>query len=354
MKIAIILGTRPEIIKMAPIIKECEQKSIEHYIIHSGQHYSYNLDKVFFEQLKLPNPKYKLEVGSKPPGKQTALVIEGTEKILLKNKPDIVLVQGDTNTVLGGSLAAKKSSVLLGHVEAGLRSYDEKMPEEINRRVADHCSDFLFAPTINSQLNLIKEGILKKKITVTGNTIVDAVNQNIKDTNQDIVDKLGVESENFFLVSLHRQENVDDKQRLGNVVKGLKLVKKKYGLPIVFPIHPRTEKMSKKFGINLDEIKVIKPVDYLDFLALERNAKMVLTDSGGVQEEACILNVPCVTLRYNTERPETVKVGSNKIAGTNPDSILRAVKIMSNKKRNWKNPFGDGKSASRILKILGS
>lgn len=347
MKVAIVLGTRPEIIKMAPIIDELRQKKIKYFIIHSGQHYSYNLDKVFFEQLSLPKPDYKLEVGSASSGEQTALIISRTEKILQKNRPDIVLVQGDTNTVLGGAIAAKKLGILVGHVEAGLRSYDESMPEEMNRRLTDHCSDFLFAPTKKAQQILLGEGISKKKIFLTGNTIVDSVKHNLEK-----LDKPDTILREFFLVSLHRQENVDNPKRFKSIVKGLKNIKKEYNIPILFPIHPRSKKMAKKFKIDLKGIDVIEPVSYLQFLSLQKNARLVLTDSGGVQEESCILKTPCVTLRDNTERPETLEVGANMLAGSDPDNILSYTKKMLVRKRDWKNPFGDGKSASKIVKII--
>lgn len=347
MKVAIILGTRPEIIKMAPIIGELRQKKIEHFIIHSGQHYSYNLDKVFFEQLSLSKPDYTLEVGSTSPGEQTALIISRAEKILEKNRPDIVLVQGDTNTVLGGAIAARKLDIPVGHVESGLRSYDESMPEELNRRLTDHCSNFLFVPTKKAQQILLGEGISKKKIFLTGNTIVDSVKQNLKE-----VDKLDMLPKEFFLVSLHRQENVDNQKRFKNIILGLKKIKREYNLPIIFPIHPRSKKMARKFKIDFKGINVINPVNYLQFLSLQKNARLVLTDSGGIQEESCILKIPCVTLRDNTERPETLEIGSNLLAGSNPENILLCTKKMLGRKRNWRNPFGDGKSASRIVKII--
>ena len=335
---------------MAPIIMELKRKRISHFIIHSGQHYSFNLDKVFFKQLSLPAPNYRLDVGSAPPGEQTGLIISRTEKILLKNRPDVVLVQGDTNTVLGGAIAARKLGIPVGHVEAGLRSYDESMPEEWNRILADHCSDFLFAPTKKAQSILLHEGISKNKIFLTGNTIVDSVKHNLKGIAN--VDKLDISPKKYFLVSLHRQENVDDQNRFKNIVAGLKKIKQEYKMPIVFPIHPRSMKMAKKFKINFDGIKVIEPVNYLQFLFMQKNARLVLTDSGGVQEESCILRVPCVTLRDNTERPETLDVGANLLAGDKPAKILACAKKMLGQKNNWKNPFGDGKSAMRIIKII--
>jgi len=348
-KIAIAIGTRPEIIKMSPIIRELKKKKLDYYIIHSGQHYSYNLDKVFFKQLRLPSPKYKLEVGSKPPGMQTALIISKAEKVFLKNRPDVVLVQGDTNTVLGVAIAAKKMNIPIGHVEAGLRSYDKQMPEEWNRILTDHCSDYLFAPTINSKNILIREGIKKENIFVTGNTIVDSIIDNLRFSKYS--NKLKLE-EQFILVSLHRQENVDNLQRFNEIVKGLKLINKKWDIQIVYSIHPRSKKMAKKFGISFNGLTVIEPVDYLTFLQLEKNAKLILTDSGGVQEEACILKIPCVTLRNNTERPETVDVGANIVSGVNSKKILSCASKMMQKKRTWKNPFGKGDTAKKIIQII--
>jgi len=354
LKIAIILGTRPEIIKMAPIIRELEKQKIDYFMIHSGQHYSYNLDRIFFKRLSLPKPKYKLEVGSRSPGEQTGLIISRVEKVLKKNKPKVVLVEGDTNTVLAGAIAARKLNITVGHVEAGLRSYDQLMPEELNRKLTDHCSDFLFAPTKNAMSNLMSEGIERGKIFVTGNTIVDSVHQNIQNFKNYsfFLKKFGLKKNNFVLVSLHRQENVDDSKKFKELIMGLKLVRKELNMPIIFPIHPRSRKMARRHKINFTDINLINPVDYLTFLVLQKFAKIVLTDSGGVQEETCILKVPCVTLRENTERPETVTIGSNLVSGINAQRILRCVNTMINRKRTWKNPFGDGKAAERIVAII--
>ena len=352
MKVAVILGTRPEIIKMAPIIFELKKKRINHYIIHSGQHYSYNMDKVFFEQLQLSKPRYNLEVGSASHGKQTGRIIEQVEKVLLKDKPDVVLVEGDTNTVLGGTLAAKKIGIKIGHVEAGLRSFDDAMPEETNRILADHCSDYLFAPTKVSQNYLLREGINRKKIFVTGNTIVDSIKKNLHNSHNDMLGENNIEPKKFFVVSLHRQENVDDPKRFANIIKGLKHIAKKYNIPVVYPIHPRSTKMAKKFGINFDGLLTIQPTDYFSFLFLEKNARLVLTDSGGVQEESCILKTPCVTLRDNTERPETITVKANILAGADSKRIIACTEKMLRTKPVWRNPYGDGTSAKKIVRIL--
>ena len=349
MKVAIVLGTRPEIIKMSPIIRELEEKNMEFFILHTGQHYSYNLDQVFFEQLKLPQPKYNLRVGSGTHAEETGKMMIGIERVLFDEKPDIVLVEGDTNTVLAGALASVKVGVSLGHVEAGLRSFDRSMPEEINRIVADHVSDILFAPTEVAKRNLLREGIPEEKIHVTGNTIVDAVYQNLK-----LAETINVQfaDDDYFLVTVHRQENTDNPMRLRNIIEGLKLVREYFNMPIIYPIHPRTLKRIKEYGIDVEGLNLIEPLDYLSFLKLESKAKLIFTDSGGVQEEACILRVPCVTLRYNTERPETLEVGANVLAGTEPKQILEKTKIMIDAKRDWENPFGDGKAANRIINII--
>jgi UDP-N-acetylglucosamine 2-epimerase (non-hydrolysing) len=353
-KIAVILGTRPEIIKFSPIIRENERLGLDYFVLHTGQHYSYNMDKVFFEQLDLPQVRYNLDVGSGSHAEQTGRMMIEIEKILRKNPVDLVLVEGDTNTVLAGAVTAAKLDIKVGHVEAGLRSYDRKMPEEINRILADHCSDLLFAPTTESKNILLKEGISKNKIFVTGNTIVDAVYQNLKlakrKADQQKLPK--VHKGNYFLCTIHRQENVDNERRFKKILKGLELLQRTFGLPVFYPIHPRAKKQLESYKIKIHRVRIIEPLDYLAFLKLESDAKLILTDSGGVQEEACILGVPCVTLRDNTERPETLKVGSNILAGSNPNSIVQKTDFMLRKKIHWKNPFGDGNAARRIIKIL--
>ena len=340
---------------MSPVIRECEKRNCDYFILHTGQHYSYNMDRVFFEQLELPDAKYNLDVGSGKHGEQTGKMLIGIEKILLREKPDVVLVEGDTNTVLAGAIAATKLHIKVGHVEAGLRSYYREMPEEINRILTDHCSDYLFAPTEKSKEILLHEGIDEKKIFVTGNTIVDAVYQNLQIAHRkaETFKNLDLKEEKYFLVTAHRQENVDNRRRFDGILKGLQLINKEYDLPVIYPIHPRAKKRMMEFGLNADGIKLIEPLDYLSFLQLEANAKLVLTDSGGVQEETCILKIPCVTLRDNTERPETIEVGSNILAGTNPTKIMEAVTKMMDIKRKWKNPFGDGKAGKRIVEIIG-
>ncbi|MDO8568204.1 MAG: UDP-N-acetylglucosamine 2-epimerase (non-hydrolyzing) [Dehalococcoidales bacterium] len=354
MKIAVVLGTRPEIIKMAPVIREAEKRHIDFFILHTGQHYSYSLDGIFFEQLKLPRARYNLEAGSGSHAEETGKMLVGIEKVLLQEKPDVVLVQGDTNSVLAGALAAAKLNIKVGHVEAGLRSYDRTMPEEINRVIADHCSEYLFAPTERAKDILAGEGISEDKIFVTGNTIVDAVYQGreIAKDGANSLATLELKSKKYFLATLHRQENVDNPSRLASILDGLSRVAGQSGLPVVYPVHPRARKRLTEFVIEPQNLRLIEPVDFRGFLQLESNAGLILTDSGGVQEEACILGVPCVTLRDNTERPETVEVGANVLAGSSPDKILECARLMLGKKDRWRNPFGDGKTAERIIRIV--
>jgi len=340
---------------MSPVIRECEKQDLDYFILHTGQHYSYNLDRILFEELELPEARYNLDIGSGTHAEETGKMLIDIEKVLKEEKPDIILVEGDTNTVLAGALAASKLHIKVGHVEAGLRSYDRTMPEEINRVLADHVSDYLFAPTAKAKENLLREGIEKGKIFVTGNTIVDAVYQNLEIARRklDILNKLNLNPEEHFLVTAHRQENVDIKERLKGILDGLELVYNKFSYPIIYPIHPRTKKKIREFGLEVPKgVELIEPLGFLGFLQLEANAKLVLTDSGGVQEETCILKVPCVTLRDNTERPETLEVGSNVLAGVNQNKILEGVKFMLSKERNLENPFGDGKAGEKIVRIL--
>ena len=355
MNIAIVLGTRPEIIKMSPVIRECEQKNLDYFILHTGQHYSYEMDRVFFEQLELPEAKYNLDIGSASHGEQTGRMLIEIEKVFMKEKPDAVLVQGDTNSVLAGALAASKLHIRVGHVEAGLRSYDRNMPEETNRVLADHCSDYLFTPTEKAGEILLGEGINEDKIFLTGNTIVDAVQQNVKiaANRESILNELGIEKGRYFLATAHRQENVDNHARFAGIIEGLENVSREYDMPVIYPIHPRSRKRIEEFGINTNSsIRLIDPLDFIGFLQLESNASLVLTDSGGVQEETCILGVPCVTLRDNTERPETVEVGANVLAGTEPERIVECVKEIIGKDRIWKNPFGDGEAGRKIIRTM--
>jgi len=309
------------------------------------------MDKLFFENLNLNESKYNLDVGSGPHGKQTGDMIAAIEEVLIREKPARIIVQGDTNTVLAGALAASKLNIDIAHVEAGLRSFDRSMPEEINRVLTDHISSFLFTPTTNARMNLLNEGISNKKIYCTGNTIVDALHQNLRIAAEKstLLDELGLDRKKYFVVTAHRQENVDNKYRLKEIVGSLNLISHEFGLPVIFPVHPRTRKMIDLSNLRIsDEVTTVAPLGFLDFLQLQANAKLILTDSGGIQEESCILGVPCVTLRDNTERPETLEVGSNILSSCKQENIIDCCRIMSGKS-GWKNPFGDGRAAKRIL-----
>ena len=350
MKVSIVLGTRPEIVKFAPIIRECEKRGINYCIVHTGQHYDYNLDKVFFEDLKLPKAKYNLEVGSGYYGEQLNKMITRLKEVFQNEKPDVVLVLGDTSTTLAGAMAAHKLGIKIGHIESGLRSY-EIMFEEIHRVISGIIGDYLFVPTEKSKQNLLKENINENKIFVTGNTIVDATLQNIELTNNNILEKLNIKPNEYIAITAHRPEYVDKKDELSNTLKALDILSNNH--KIIFPLHPRTRKNITKFGLKIpDKVITTEPMGYMDFLSLMNNSKLVLTDSGGIQEETCIIKKPCVTLRNATERPETIEAGSNMTAGTNPDKIIECVEIMLNKERNWENPFGDGNSGKKIMDIL--
>ncbi|MEA3323336.1 MAG: UDP-N-acetylglucosamine 2-epimerase (non-hydrolyzing) [Patescibacteria group bacterium] len=358
-KICIVLGTRPEIIKLSPVIRETLLHSPDSFIIHTGQHYSQDMDAIFFEELELAEPKYNLGVGSGLHGEQTAKMLTQIEKILLDEKPDIVIVHGDTNSTLAGALTAVKLDIPIAHVEAGLRSYDRKMPEEVNRVLVDHISTWLFAPTDGAREQALQEGIASEKIKVVGNTIADALEQNIDIAKKrsTILKKFKLRSKNYILMTAHRPENTDVRKNLENIVNALVEITNKTNKYILWPVHPRTTAVLKKYGLDkvLNENKKIlikEPQGFMDFIILEANAALILTDSGGLQEEACILEIPCVTLRNNTERPESVEVGANVLVGANTDNIIKTVLQMLDNKRTWDSPYGDGKSAQHILDIL--
>ena len=357
-KIAIILGTRPEIIKMSPIVKAFQNRAIDFFILHTGQHYSYELDKKMFEDLGVPAPKYNLHIGGEPYRKQVGFMIRDVSNILKKDRPGAIIVQGDTTSVLTGALSANKLGIPVAHHEAGLRSHDLSMLEEENRIITDHISDYLFVPTKDALKNLIEEGIDEEKVFLTGNTIVDTVIQNVKiaETKATKFKELGLIPKGYILASVHRAENVDVKERLFCIIEGLEMTAKKIGISVVLPLHPRTSIRLKEFNIAIpSSIHCIDPVGFLDLLVLEKNAALIMTDSGGLQEEAFILNVPCVTLRDNAERPETIKYGANILAGTNPETIVQSARVMMEKNLNLTthdNPFGDGRAGERIVDIL--
>jgi UDP-N-acetylglucosamine 2-epimerase (non-hydrolysing) len=352
-----VLGTRPEIIKLSPLIRRCEQTDRGYTLVHTGQHYSDSLNEVFFEQLDLPEPDVNLGVGSKPPGAQTGEMLAGVESVLTDVDPDVTFVQGDTNSVLAGAIAACKHDTELAHVEAGLRSFDRTMPEELNRILSDHAADHLFAPTERSKSLLLDEGVPDDRVVVTGNTVVDAVEEisEISSAKSDVLGTLGVSSGQYLLATIHRAENVDDPDRFRDILDGIGTFASEVDLPVIYPIHPRSSDRLARFDVSVpDRVRLVDPQDYVDFLELQRNAALVFTDSGGVQEEACILGVSCVTVRDNTERPESVDVGANVLAGATPETIVECGFQMFEDESTWENPYGDGEATARILRYVDS
>ena len=349
-KIALLVGTRPEIIKMSPVIRALQTVEANWILIHSNQHYSPEMDEIFFQELNLPKPHFNLEIKARSHVAMTAEIMTTLEAILEKELPDWLLVQGDTNTALAGGIAASKRGIKIGHVEAGLRSYDRSMPEEINRIIVDHLSDLLFAPTRNQKNILLKEGIPSEKIKIVGNTVVDALYQHL-----DLAEHQSLQwtEKEYALATLHRPANVDESDTLKDILTSLGKTSKNLRLPIMFLVHPRTKRKIEEFGLTVpDDVREIRPLGYLQMLKAIKNAQVVITDSGGVQEEACILQVPCVTLRTTTERPETIEVGANILSSC--DDLIKKTQLMLNVKRNWNNPFGDGKTAKKILSQLSN
>ena len=354
MKIATILGTRPEIIKLSPLIPLLE-KEFEHFIIHSGQHYDFNMDKVFFEELKLNKPRYTLNIGSHSQGKQTGMMVEKIEEVLLKEKPNLVIVQGDTNTTMSGALAASKLHIPIMHVESGCRSFNRKMPEEINRIITDHVADYLIAPDKKSSDNLIREGIDSEKIFLLGSTAFDAVTRNKELANvKKVLETLNLVEKEFVLVTLHRAENTNNVSVLRDIFAALNSMTEQ--TTFVFPIHPRTRRIIEEnnFPIN-NKIKIIEPQSYLDFLSLLAGCKFCMSDSGGIQEEMLVFNKPCLILRNETEWERLVEAGKNLLISTSTEKIITETKrLLLNKEelqriKEINYPFESGVSE----KILG-
>ena len=355
-RIVTIVGTRPEIINMAPIVEALDGLSHEHVLVHSGQHYDLEMDEVFFRDMALRDPDHRFELKEQPPHLQVAGTIRQVADVA--KDADLVVVHGDTNTTLAGALLASKLGRPLAHVEAGIRSFDRTMPEETNRVVADQLSDLLFAPTDVSRTNLKRENVVRG-VHVVGNSVVDALTQNIARAEQrsDVLARLGLTPRGYLLLTFHRAENVDSKSRLAKALDAFAAVADATGLPIVFPVHPRTAKGLRSHGLepraaSIPRMRRIEPTGYLDMLVLEKHAALVMTDSGGLQEESCFFQVPCVTLRANTERPETLDIGANVLAGTEPDEVLKAVRGQLGATKGWTNPYGDGTTGARIARIV--
>lgn len=354
MKLAIVVGTRPEIIKLAPVIRACLAREVPFVVVHTGQHYSFELDGVFFEQLELPKPTHNLGVGSGSHVFQISSIIKAIESVLVGERPDEVLVEGDTNSVLAAGLAANKLGLRVGHVEAGLRSYDRSMPEEINRVLVDHLAEDLFAPTEHARDILLGEGIEPGHVHVTGNTVVDEVLYRLGRVDlEPMLATFGVRPASYAVATVHRAENVSHPGRLRGIFEGLQRVASELDLPVLVALHPRTSQRLTELGVVVaPTVRQLPPVGYHEFLALQSHAVLMLTDSGGLQEEACTLRVPCVTLRDNTERPESVQVGANRLVGADPDRIVEGAAAMFRAPRTWVNPFGDGHAGERIVDLI--
>ncbi len=355
-RIATIIGTRPEIVKMAPVVEALDGLRHEHVLVHSGQHYDLLMDAVFFRDMELRKPDFQFELKAKPPHLQVATTMRQIAPAVAD--ADLVVVHGDTNTTLAGALLGNKLGIPVAHVEAGIRSFDRSMPEEVNRVLTDQVSNLLFAPTRIASENLRAEGV-RSGVHVVGNSVIDAIQQNLERAKgaSRVVERLGLTPGRYAVITFHRAENVDQRPRFERVLKVLTEVAHRYTLEIVFPVHPRTRKMAKAFGLErmLNASRVLRGIDplgYLDMLVLEKAAALVLTDSGGLQEESCYFRVPCLTLRENTERPETLEIGANVLVGTDPGRILSAVKRQLAASRDWPNPYGDGTTAARIARII--
>jgi UDP-N-acetylglucosamine 2-epimerase (non-hydrolysing) len=363
MNICIVLSTRPEIIKLSPIIQKLKEKKDNYYLINTGQHTLKKMSKVFFNLFKIKGKIFNIKSKTKTQNIFFSSTIKEISKILENNKPDFLIVQGDTNTSLAGCLAAsllnrnltKDKKIKIVHIESGLRSFDNNMPEEINRKIIDQLSDVLFVPTKFDFNNLKKENCLKNKKTfVVGNTISDVLKKYIPMAQKiKILEKLDLKKKNFFLVTIHRPESVDIRKNIISLFQTFNIIAKKYDNPIIFPIHPRTKDKIKKLNLKIDNrIKIIEPLEYLDFLKLMRESRIILTDSGGIQEEAAITGVACVTLRTTTERQITLLKKVNIITGYDQKKIINAVKIFIKKKIYKIKDFGTGQVTNKIYKEL--
>ncbi|MBD3274040.1 MAG: UDP-N-acetylglucosamine 2-epimerase (non-hydrolyzing) [Candidatus Marinimicrobia bacterium] len=356
----LIVGARPNFMKAAPLYEEIKKHSdtLNVRLVHTGQHYDEKMSTIFFEQLGLPKPDIYLGVGSGTHATQTGTIMTEYEKLLMETPVDLVLVVGDVNSTMACAVVAKKLHIPVGHIEAGLRSFDRRMPEEINRLVTDSITDYLFTTSSDADDHLKKEGHSADKIHFVGNLMIDSLNNYIDDADcTNILNGLGIEKDGYALITLHRPSNVDDEESLLEILDAFEVIQK--DLPLIFPAHPRTKqriqalKDAVKYS-GLDNLHLIEPVGYLEFIALERDAKVILTDSGGIQEESTVLGIPCLTLRENTERPVTVTVGTNRLVDPKKDDILQAIKpILEGAPVSGKIPEKwDGKAAERIVEVL--
>ena len=352
MKIAVAAGTRPEFIQVEPIIRELNKRGIDTLFIHSGQHYDYDMDKIFFNEMHMPDPTYYLGIGSKLPGEQIGEMITKSESIFREEKPDILLVSGDTNTALGVALAANKSKIKVGHFEAGMRSFDRSMPEEINRVIIDNFSDILFSPTERGIKNLHDNGI-HNNVFLVGDVMLDSIiyYRKLIENKSRTLEELSLDDKPYLLLTLHREANTDNERRLKNILEAVSSVSD----PVIFPIHPRTKQRIQSFNIKLPEnIRVISPAGYFEFLRLIFHSDKLLTDSGGVQKQAFFLKKPCITLRPNTEWMETIEYGWNILVDDNREKIIEAISSFRPQGTPDLSLFGNGESSSKIIDTVVS
>ncbi len=348
MKLVTVIGARPQFIKAAPVSRVLRE-SIDEIYLHTGQHYDYEMSEVFFQELELPEPDINLGIQAASHGEQTGKMLSGIEKVLLDHQPDAVLVYGDTNSTLAGALAAVKLHIPVFHVEAGLRSFNNSMPEEINRILTDRVSDLLFCPTATAVKNLEGEGI-KTGVHLTGDVMYDAAifNAEVAESRSDIVERLDIDVGNYFLATVHRPANTDQKQNLESIFEAFRSLERE----VILPLHPRTRKALSSLAVPIPKnVQIIDPIGYLDMLILEKNALAIITDSGGIQKEAYIFGVPCITLREDTEWWETVDAGWNTLVGANSEQIINAV---NKSKPTGDRPdlFGDGNAAYKIVDLI--
>jgi len=359
-KIVLVAGARPNFMKVSPVYEELRKyRKFQAILVHTGQHYDAEMSQVFFRDLGLPKPDVHLGVGSGTHAVQTGKIMVAFEKVCVKEKPDIIIVVGDVNSTLACALVGAKMSVPVAHVEAGLRSFDRTMPEEINRLLADQISDYLFTTCVDANRNLSKEGIRRNKVFFVGNTMIDSMHRHLaKAKKLRVWEKLGLDDKPYGVMTLHRPTNVDNKRVLQRLIDAVSEIGQK--LPVIFPIHPRTFKQFTSIriedydGVSRKGLMVIDPLGYVDFLSLMQNASLVLTDSGGIQEETTILGIPCLTLRDNTERPITIKQGTNILVGNDPSRIIKGAErqLRVGKRRKRIPKYWDGKAAMRIAKII--
>jgi UDP-N-acetylglucosamine 2-epimerase (non-hydrolysing) len=344
-----VVGARPNFVKAAPVLRALKNRNIRQTLVHTGQHYDRNMSDVFFTQLEIPEPDVNLGVGSGSHASQTAEIMCRFEPVVLEQKPDIVLVYGDVNSTVAAALVCSKLLISVGHVEAGLRSFDRTMPEEINRIVTDRLSDFLFTPSEDGDSNLSREGVPREKIHRVGNVMIDSLVQFLPAAAK--CSRNGF-SERFALVTLHRPSNVDSPDNLQNLLSAI--IEASEGLDIIFPVHPRTRQRILEFGISTHQLHLLDPIPYIEFLALQSRAVVVITDSGGIQEETTYLGVPCLTLRSNTERPITVTIGTNILVGEDKEKLIAELRniLKGNAKKGAIPPLWDGHAGDRIADIL--